>query len=66
MKALVHPVGGLVLAGVLLVLAVIMTSKANFSKNDVNDQLSQHPEDKTVATRQPARVAGVGPYFAGI
>lgn len=24
------------------------------------------PEDKTFATPQPARVAGVGPYFAGI
>ena len=34
-------VGGLVLAGLLLVLAVVMTSNANFSKNYVKDQLSQ-------------------------
>jgi hypothetical protein len=33
--------GGLVLAGLLLVLAVVMTSNANFSKNYVKDQLSQ-------------------------
>jgi hypothetical protein len=34
-------VGGLVLAGLLLVLAVVMTSNANFSKNYVKDQLTQ-------------------------
>ena len=34
-------VGGLVLAGLLLVLAVVMTSNANFSKRYVKDQLSQ-------------------------
>jgi hypothetical protein len=34
-------VGGLVLAALLLVLAVVMTSNANFSKTYVKDQLSQ-------------------------
>jgi len=33
--------GGLMLAGLLLVLAIVMTSNANFSKNYVKDQLSQ-------------------------
>jgi hypothetical protein len=33
--------GGLVLAGLLLILAVVMTSNANFSKSYVKDQLSQ-------------------------
>jgi hypothetical protein len=33
--------GGLALAGLLLVLAIVMTSNANFSKSYVKDQLSQ-------------------------
>ena len=53
-------VGGLMLAGLLLVLAVVMTSNANSSKT------FKTPEDETFATPQPARVAGVGPYLAGI
>jgi hypothetical protein len=44
-------VGGLVLAGLLLVLAVVMTSNASFSKNYVRDQLSQQQITfKTAAT----------------
>jgi len=44
-------VGGLVLAGLLLLLAVVMTSNANFSKNYVKDQLSQQQITfKTAAT----------------
>ena len=43
--------GGLVLAGLLLVLAVVMTSNANFSKRYVKDQLSQQQITfKTAAT----------------
>jgi len=34
-------VGGIALAGLLLVLGLVMTSNANFSKNYVKDQLSQ-------------------------
>src|SRR4029453_6105793 len=33
--------GGLMLAGLLLVLAIVMTSNANFSKTYVKDQLTQ-------------------------
>lgn len=44
-------VGGLVLAGLLLVLAVVMTSNANFAKRYVKDQLSQQQITfKTAAT----------------
>ena len=44
-------VGGLLLAGLLLVLAVVMTSNANFSKSYVKDQLSQEKITfKTAAT----------------
>jgi hypothetical protein len=44
-------VGGLVLAGLLLVLAVVMTSNANFAKSYVKDQLSQQKVTfKTAAT----------------
>jgi hypothetical protein len=43
--------GGIALAGLLLVLALVMTSNANFSKNYVKDQLSQqHITFKTAAT----------------
>jgi hypothetical protein len=34
-------VGGIAMAGLLLVLGVVMTSNANFSKNYVHDQLAQ-------------------------
>ncbi|MEY2430821.1 MAG: hypothetical protein QOC92_546 [Acidimicrobiaceae bacterium] len=34
-------IGGIALAGLLLVLGLVMTSNANFSKNYVKDQLSQ-------------------------
>src|SRR5581483_726546 len=44
-------IGGLLLAGLLLVLAVVMTSNANFSKTYVKDQLSQEKITfKTAAT----------------
>ena len=34
-------VGGIALAGLLVVLGLVMTSNANFSRNYVKDQLSQ-------------------------
>jgi hypothetical protein len=37
----IFSIGGLVLAAVLLVLGLVMTSNANFAKNYVKDQLSQ-------------------------
>jgi hypothetical protein len=44
-------VGGVLLAGLLLVLGLVMTSNANFAKGYVKDQLSQqHITFKTVAT----------------
>src|SRR4029079_7983915 len=44
-------VGGLALAGLLLVLGVVMTSNANFAKRYVKDQLSQQQISfKTAAT----------------
>jgi hypothetical protein len=43
--------GGLMLAGLLLVLAIVMTSNANFSKTYVKDQLTQQKITfKTAAT----------------
>ena len=44
-------VGGLALAGLLLVLGLVMTSNANFAKNYVSNELTQqHITFKTVAT----------------
>ena len=45
-------VGGLMLAGLLLLAGLVHASKT--------------PENKTLGTPQPARVAGVGPYLAGV
>jgi hypothetical protein len=46
--------GGIALAGLLLVLGLVMTSNANFSKNYVKDQLSQqHIAFKTADTLTP-------------
>ena len=43
--------GGVVLAGLLLIVGIVMTSNANFARNYVADQLSgQHITFKTVAT----------------
>ena len=43
--------GGAVLAGLLLIVGIVMTSNANFAKNYVADQLgNQHITFKTVAT----------------
>jgi hypothetical protein len=46
--------GGIALAGLLLVLGLVMTSNANFSKNYVKDQLSQqHIAFKSADTLTP-------------
>jgi hypothetical protein len=48
---LLFSAGGVLLAGLLLVLGMVMTSNANFSKNYVADQLAQqHITFKTAAT----------------
>ena len=47
-------IGGIALAGLLLVLGLVMTSNANFAKNYVKDQLSQqHISFKTVDALTP-------------
>ncbi len=48
---LLFSAGGVLLAGLLLVLGMVMTSNANFARNYVKDQLSeQHITFKTAAT----------------
>jgi hypothetical protein len=51
---LLFSAGGVLLAGLLLVLGMVMTSNANFAKGYVKDQLSQqHITFKTAATLTP-------------
>jgi hypothetical protein len=51
---LLFSAGGVLLAGLLLVLGMVMTSNANFAKGYVKDQLSQqHITFKSAATLTP-------------
>ena len=51
---LLFSAGGVLLAGLLLVLGMVMTSNANFAKSYVKSQLlEQHITFKTVATLTP-------------
>jgi len=64
---IIFSVGGLALAGLLLVLGLVLTSNANFAKNYVKNQLSQQHITFTAADKltdeektQPCVVANAG------